>query len=326
MVFSKEEFEDKINKLKISNNIPKLIDNIIDNDKVDAYINNLDISLSCKNALNSFKKTIKYLLDRSIPINKNILIVGNESIETIKLVVMSILVNANLSDNCLCDKDFSNPNLNCKYMVDYPLAGNGLILRRNIQTDTHNHDDTFYIFACSRIVYYTFIHDLLHLFPFVLEDSHDTKEKKSMVQNMCESFEIPLIDNVDIISDKIGYLTLKHKTYKMLIEKLFANDKKELQLSDLLEIEPKPESEDQDSNPNSNCSFDDIIGLMSVKKQVERMVAYMKKGENCISSKHMAFLGNPGTGKTTMARCLAKELYSLGVLKKMCLWKLTGVD
>ena len=39
-------------------------------------------------------------------------------------------------------------------------------------------------------------------------------------------------------------------------------------------------------------------------------------GVNDERTMHMIFLGNPGTGKTTVARVVAKMLASIGILKK----------
>ena len=68
--------------------------------------------------------------------------------------------------------------------------------------------------------------------------------------------------------------------------------------------------------------FDDIIGLKPIKDYIMSLQDFYaaqklreKRGlKTSEVSKHMIFTGNPGTGKTTIARLLAKYLKSIGVL------------
>ena len=61
--------------------------------------------------------------------------------------------------------------------------------------------------------------------------------------------------------------------------------------------------------------LDQLIGLDSVKRMVKKIRAYAKKNKGEADfNLHMCFYGNPGTGKTEVARIISRILYDAGVL------------
>lgn len=87
------------------------------------------------------------------------------------------------------------------------------------------------------------------------------------------------------------------------------------------------------SNEEIFKELDELVGLKDVKQALRdlvNLIGLKSKTEGSLKIKdinlHMLFLGNPGTGKTTVARLLSGILYNLGYIKEDKLIEVSSKD
>ena len=153
------------------------------------------------------------------------------------------------------------------------------------------------------------------------------QEVLNILTETCEVSDEVQVALLDYITATYQKTELSFPEYRdRLCQKIIFNKNEKIDVKDI------PEYEKEKSIDDVFAELNELVGLTKVKKVLQDLVSLMelKAKSNDLKIKdtnlHMVFLGNPGTGKTTVARIIVQILYNLKYIKKNKLVEVSSKD
>lgn len=184
---------------------------------------------------------------------------------------------------------------------------------------------------------YPKLNNILFNFKIDLEELDYKKLQEVLVEKL---------EKTDIVTDEVkskllNYIKITYDNSEIksmeyvnnLFNQLILNKNRKLNIVDRkhLEVADIPEAYNTEDSQDILKDLKKLVGLEKIKQQINDLVYLLKfnKKANLNISKfnlHMMFSGNPGTGKTTVARIVSSILYKLGYIQQDKLVEVSAKD